>query len=279
VKTSESVTLCCVDTAYHDLSVMALRRCDAQASFAKTIFLTDRAACVDPGWEFHRIARLGGYADFNRFMLKNLYYHIETDFVLIVQFDGFILNGDAWTDEFLSYDYVGSPWSWCTDLAVGNGGFCLRSRKLLRALQDERITVAGATEDLCICRTYRSYLEVEHGIRFAPVELASRFGFEGETPVPGTFGFHGLVHLADFYTGDTACFLLDRLEEFALRRVQAIQLVLRYVVRERHEEAAMAFNRLARYQSRAGGRDLLRRCNAGDGLVTLFEESWGRYVA
>jgi hypothetical protein len=279
MRPARDVTLCCVDTEHHELSAVALRRCNHQMGFAKTVFLTDRPEHVDPAWECHRITRLLGYADFNRFMLKTLYHHIDTEFVLVVQFDGFILDGEAWTDAFLAHDYIGSPWAWCEDYAVGNGGFSLRSRKLLRALQDERITLGGLTEDLCICRTWRSYLQVEHGISFAPPALAARFGFEGDMPVAGTFGFHGLAHLGDFYTGDTAGFLIDRLEDYLLRRLQAILLAMRYVVRGRDAEAARVFQRLARHQTRAGGADLLRGCRAQADFISLFEESWQRHVA
>lgn len=47
-------------------------------------------------------------------MIKELNKYIETDYVLIVQYDGFILNPKAWMDEFLEYDYIGAPW-WYTD--------------------------------------------------------------------------------------------------------------------------------------------------------------------
>lgn len=47
-------------------------------------------------------------------MVKLLDSYIETPHVLVVQYDGFILNPDAWTDEFLEYDYVGAPW-WYED--------------------------------------------------------------------------------------------------------------------------------------------------------------------
>ena len=31
-----------------------------------------------------------------------------TDFVLTIQHDGFILNPDAWRDDFFDYDYIGA---------------------------------------------------------------------------------------------------------------------------------------------------------------------------
>ena len=50
--------------------------------------------------------------------------------------------------------------------ACGNGGFSLRSRRLLQALQDPRIALS-VVEDETICRTFRPLLERDYGIRFA----------------------------------------------------------------------------------------------------------------
>ncbi len=100
----------------------------------------------------------------------------------------------AWDAAFLDCDYIGAKWYWHEDgMRVGNGGFSLRSRKLLEALQDPRIVLTDA-EDLTIGRTFRRLLEREHGIRFASEELADRFSFEVAYPIGKPFGFHGLFN-------------------------------------------------------------------------------------
>ena len=38
--------------------------------------------------------------------MHRLASYIETDFVLIVQYDGFVLHAQAWDDDFLNYDYI-----------------------------------------------------------------------------------------------------------------------------------------------------------------------------
>jgi tetratricopeptide (TPR) repeat protein len=78
-------------------------------------------------------------------------------------------------------------------MRVGNGGFSLRSRKLLEALQDPRIELVDA-EDETICRTCRPLLERDHGIRFGSEALADRFSFEAAYPIGKQFGFHGLFN-------------------------------------------------------------------------------------
>jgi hypothetical protein len=141
--------------------------------------------------------------EYSEFMLKKMNDHIDTDFALVVQYDGFILNPDAWDDDYLKYDYIGAP-LWVEDkLVVGNGGFSLRSKKLLKLLQeDDSIQIEenpehkyGANEDWIISVIKREYLESK-GIKFAPVRLAHKFSFEKNKLYganwDGQFGFHGL---------------------------------------------------------------------------------------
>ena len=63
-------------------------------------------------------------------------------------------NPAAWDAAFLDCDYLGAKWFWHNDgMRVGNGGFSLRSRRLLLALQDPRIDLVEA-EDTAICRMF-----------------------------------------------------------------------------------------------------------------------------
>jgi hypothetical protein len=68
--------------------------------------------------------------DYSRITLKLCPEICIEDFNLIIHADGFAVNSEAWTSEFLNYDYIGARWG---DGIVGNGGFCLRSRKLYDA--------------------------------------------------------------------------------------------------------------------------------------------------
>ncbi|MEK7835439.1 MAG: hypothetical protein AAB298_04740, partial [Pseudomonadota bacterium] len=83
------------------------------------------------------------------------------------------------------------------DHTVGNGGFSLRSKALLQALQDPRV-VAADPEDRAICLTHRRYLEEQYGIAFAPNAIAERFSFEHIEPTRPTFGFHGQINITRF---------------------------------------------------------------------------------
>lgn len=137
--------------------------------------------------------------DYNRFMIKDLARHINTDFVLTIQWDGYILNYKGWTDEFYEYDFIGATWLYKDGMNTGNGGFSMRSKKLLNILATDDHITQTMPEDHQICRTYRRYLETAHGIKFAPEELANKFSIEaygcsilaGANTYSGQFGFHG----------------------------------------------------------------------------------------
>jgi tetratricopeptide (TPR) repeat protein len=183
------VTLACVDCRNHELAIVALRRSMAQCRFERVQFFTDRPFDL-PGIETVVIPDIASIADYSRFMIKSLAERIETEFVLVIQYDGFVLSGRCWRDEFRGYDYIGAPWQ----DGVGNGGFSLRSRRLLQALRDPRIAEL-VPEDMAICRTYRRLLQEEYAIGFAPAELAARFSFETLPPPGPTLGFHGITHM------------------------------------------------------------------------------------
>lgn len=149
------------------------------------------------------ISTLDNRDDYSYFVNHKLSNYINTDLVLITQTDGFINNEEAWQDEFADYDYIGAPW-WYYPFnhvkphppsgprtCVGNGGFSIRSSRLLNAVNElaksgRFITVP---EDLFACRTCRPILEKE-GMTWAPEHLAHQFCCE-DRPYEGQFGVHG----------------------------------------------------------------------------------------
>jgi hypothetical protein len=138
---------------------------------------------------------LKGKEAYSEFMIKNLWEHIHTNHVLVIQWDGYVLSAAAWDDAFLSVDYIGSPWGFHDRKNVGNGGFSLRSMKLLRAVAFDAHIDTFHPEDDVICRKFRPYLEQKHGIKFATEDMANAFGIEAygthDKKYSGQFGFHG----------------------------------------------------------------------------------------
>ena len=198
------VTLCCVDsTARLPWALEALRRSLAQVEFGDAFLCTDRASLgehrLPAGVRWVEIEPLLSIEAYSEFMIKALVPHVQTTHLLVIQWDGFVLSAAAWRDDFLGFDYIGAPWNHIAEpFSVGNGGFSLRSKHLLQALQEPRFA-AGHPEDICICVTHRAALEAL-GLRFAPKALAQQFAVEDDELTPRTFGFHGAYHLPKVLT-------------------------------------------------------------------------------
>jgi hypothetical protein len=141
-----------------------------------------------------KIEKLRSIADYSDFCLRRMPKMIGTPFVLVIQWDGYIVDTTAWANAFRKYDYVGAVVHDNKRSAfVGNGGFSLRSRKLLKALPS--LPVSRLNEDIVICQMFRTTLETKFGIRFAPEKTAERFSYEDQYTGRATFGFHGAPNL------------------------------------------------------------------------------------
>ena len=215
-------TLCCIDCSNHALAIRALQLSLAGCQFPRAVFFTDRDFDIKPA-ETVIIDPIRSLRDYSLFVMKRLLHYVDTEYVLLVQWDGYIVNPAAWSEQFLLFDYIGARWPdtigvhRCNEAhnmriplehSVGNGGFSLRSRTLLEALQDPRIKLEAYPEDMTICLTYRQYLEQSHGIAFAPAEVADLFSFELLEPAVPTFGFHSPFNIARF-VDDMALRLLE----------------------------------------------------------------------
>lgn len=146
------------------------------------------------------------YYGFQDYLLYCLFQHVETDYALIVQSDGWCLNPNNWRNEWFEYDYIGAYthaayfardktfrtfYSWVgmpDPVVVQNGGFSLRSRRFLEAptkygivkhLKDEP---ALYNEDVQLCCWMRPALE-KVGMKFAPKEESMLFSFEHLSPI------------------------------------------------------------------------------------------------
>ena len=157
-------------------------------------------------------------SDYNRLIIEDLHKYFNTSHCLIVQSDSFVVNYERWTEEFLKFDYIGAPWTNKVQVnpklilnmeknLVGNGGFSLRSRKLVEAtakINYNSLNFPLNNEDVIICHYLYNEM-VDNGIRFAPPTLAAQFSMELESvnnhyeqDANSVFGFHG-KHLRNYY--------------------------------------------------------------------------------
>jgi len=204
-----SVTLLGIDCVDINRLIQAAEICLKDFEFADVKLLTSLQS--DNKYTVP-IKPLNSVEEYSEFVITDLDKYVDTPHVLIIQYDGFILNPEAWDDKFLNYDYIGAPWmvaNWAVEnfdypkamvgkWLVGNGGFSLRTKKLTSLCAELAKTGEFKKyhpEDASICVYNRDLLE-SRGIKFAPVNLAKQFSYEAEDNEhdkwDGQFAFHGL---------------------------------------------------------------------------------------
>lgn len=190
------VTLCAVSSSNVAVTVAALEASLAQVDFAEALLFThgDPADLeLGPGSPIRvvTIAPITSSEGYSRFVLEQLVDHVATSHCLIVQWDGHVIDAARWQPEFLDFDYLGASWPQFDDgHDVGNGGFCLRSRRLMDLCRQPPFA-GHHPEDVAICRTNRALLDAA-GMRFAPAHLADAFAAERAGDPTQSFGYHGV---------------------------------------------------------------------------------------
>lgn len=143
------------------------------------------------------------YRQYSLFVMFCLHNFINSDYCLIVQHDGWIINGKNWPENFFEYDYIGAPchaaivdnqlvtsYSWVGNssaVVIQNGGVSLRSKKYLEAPSHLGVlyyfSEVGVlqNEDVQLTGIFRTVLK-DSGIRFAPEEIAKNFSLEYAGP-------------------------------------------------------------------------------------------------
>lgn len=204
----DNITLVSVTSVNVDRTVRALKYSAKDIDFADVMLLTDKN--VEPsGINVVKIEPLD-YIGYSYFIVYELHKYIKTDYVLIIQDDGFVINPDKWNDEFLKYDYIGAPFPIPNPqdnisyrdpfgklMRVGNGGFSLRSKKLLQLptkLNLEWKPYFGFYNEDGFFAVHNRHILEANGCVFPTPELAATFSIEHQTPETNnvvSFGFHG----------------------------------------------------------------------------------------
>jgi hypothetical protein len=208
--------------------LLAIRRTARLPNFLKLYTLSDEPFI--PGAVFHKIEPIRSLTHYSDIALRLLPEVVQEDHFLLIQWDGMPVSPPNWDKTFLQFDYIGAPWDGQPpQFAVGNGGFSLRSRRLLEAIRSLGIAVEHSdrshqAEDILICRTHRARLE-DMGIKFAPPELARKFSFETGMPTKAVFGFHSTDNFPIFLSEDE---LLGFSSEIVSRQ-STLKILLNYL--------------------------------------------------
>jgi hypothetical protein len=216
MKQLDEVTIVAVAGIEVRRAIAALRISIQNLSFGNVKLLThQKPRWCDSRIEYIPIRQLNSYIEYNRFIIFELSEYVDTSHCLLIQADGYVRNPESWDEEFLAYDYIGAPWPvipsayidpFGNHQRVGNGGFSLRSKRLLSTPQRmpvewdanhgefyRHMDYGLFNEDGLVCVHNRHVYELD-GCQFAPVEVAMRFSREirlTDLPLEAKpFGFH-----------------------------------------------------------------------------------------
>ena len=205
--TLPDVTLVCLDCEDVVRAIKIMEYCKTQCEFGDVVFLTSEETDY-PHTSIDKIGTTGnrvtGLTEYSKFFLHHLHEHVHTSHMLVVQHDGWILDGDKWNPRWMNLDYVGPLF--VQYAAVGSGGFSLRSTRLMKLVSDICPPFENGTfgktgfvwEDGMICFGLRRQL-MAAGMRYAEIRAAGKFAYGGNKSCycAEPFGFHG------FYALDT----------------------------------------------------------------------------
>jgi len=175
--------------------VKALEYSSKYIEFNNVFLLSDQT--ITGNFDLISIKKIRDVEDYNNEIL-NLSKHIKSDYVLIIQHDGHVINHKKWDDLFLKFDYIGAPWpnskKWNERWKyypkemeekilknlnlnrIGNGGFSLRSKKFLDYSRSYK-EVDGAPEDIFL-NILNFDKAFEYGIKYPDVKTAISFSYE-----------------------------------------------------------------------------------------------------
>lgn len=204
-----NVTLVAVSSVKIKETLRALKYSMEGMDFGEVLLIThEKPENLPSGITFKQCERLKNIDEYNKFMYYDLVKYINTPFILHIHYDGYVIRPRKWQKEFLDYDYIGAPWQRAThftpdgmEVRVGNGACAIKSKKLMSALLELGLPLTDNgtgdfNEDINTCVYHRKKLEA-YGIRFAPVELASKWSRETDCDDSAAepFGFHKHMNL------------------------------------------------------------------------------------
>lgn len=193
MKKISNVTLVSVATTEVEATAKAIEYSVKELCFERVLLLSHYDPT--PGnnvYEHIKIKPFNNVGEWGRFVVFDLYKYIDTDYIILIHADGFIVNPDSWRDEFLEYDYIGAPWPLPKDnfsfrdyygniIRCGNS-VSLRSKKMLNLPSELKLDWESAKdiffhEDGFLCVKNRHILQAE-GIKYAPLSIAAHFSRE-----------------------------------------------------------------------------------------------------
>ena len=189
------ITLVCVATTNVKASLKAMKFSMKSVNFCESIFFTNSEIYCPEGIKKIKIQKFSSVDDWSYFIIFDLHKYIKSKYIILIHYDGYIVNPESWREEFLNYDYIGAPWPIMDDqitykdqegnsVRVGNS-VSLRSKKILKLPTELKLDWSPFhgfyNEDGFLCCKHKQLLE-KKGIKFADIDIAKYFSHEYMVP-------------------------------------------------------------------------------------------------
>lgn len=185
-----NVTLICVATRDIEKAIIAIEKSREDIVYGAVKLISDIQSADFPSRiddEWYYVDTFETVDDWCKFIFYEIHKFVDTEFCFLIHPDGYVINANQWTNEFLNYDYIGAPWLpdtmfdiYGNEVRVGNS-VSIRSKRLLELPSKLNLPWkpfnGSYNEDSQICCHYRPYF-LGAGMTFAPVELAAKFSKE-----------------------------------------------------------------------------------------------------
>ena len=100
-----NVTLFCISSDNVEGALYALNKSMEGINFGAVKLIThEEPDNLPEGIEFSKCYEITSIHDYNYYCIYNLTRHIDTDYCLLVQPDGFVINPDKWDDDWYNYE-------------------------------------------------------------------------------------------------------------------------------------------------------------------------------
>jgi hypothetical protein len=145
------VSLLCASNVEIDKCIAVLKYVTSKIDFGEVMFITSTEGAIKAPSSMITMDFADDWEselDYSKFIIHEAWKFSALRYMMIIQADGFPVNINAWSDEFLAYDYIGAPWGLhpeyykypyppvTEDNRVGNGGFSLRSVPFMSKVSD-----------------------------------------------------------------------------------------------------------------------------------------------
>lgn len=147
------------------------------------------------------------YQEAMEYQVNGLNDHFTTEFMLHCETDGYPINFNNWSDDFLKFDYIGAPWRKDWNLInngrVGNMGCSIQSRNFREWIKSQPYN--GMSGDVFIAQHLKIEAE-KNGFTFADIQTALRFSMEHEIEIPWSLNKSFAKHMkGDNYENTISC--------------------------------------------------------------------------